>query len=127
MAIDIKINQHNDYLEFVVTGSYDLNEAVEKFTHILNSCKFAELSKALIDVRELQGHGGGVEKSLYGIGVENLYIEYLKSGGHELQIAYLRPVTDYEPGMIIAERSGYQFKLFDKLSEALEWLNVSSK
>ncbi len=39
MEIDIKTIQHNDYLEFVVTGSHDLKEAIGKFAYVLSACK----------------------------------------------------------------------------------------
>jgi len=127
MAIDIKIIQHNNYIEIVVTGSYDLNEAVNKFPHALDVCRLTGLQKVLIDYRELQGDGGGTEKSLYVFGIENHYQKYLKLGGHELQVAYVAPmVNSYEPGVDIADKIGLPFKLFDKLNEALEWLSVKS-
>jgi hypothetical protein len=127
MAIDIKINQHDDYLEFVVTGSYDLNDAVNKFPHILDVCRLTGLQKVLIDYRELDREGGGTEKSLYAFGTVDQYQKYLKLGGPELQFAYLGPVvTSYEPGLEIAQQSKLSVKLFDNYSDALEWLDVKS-
>jgi hypothetical protein len=128
MAIDVKTIQHNDYLEFVVTGSHDLNEAIDRFSHVLAACRRTGLKKVLIDYRELIYSVGGTEKTLYAFGTEDQYLKYFKSGGHELQIAYLAPkVMCYEPGAEIGRKvETLQFELFDKLNEALEWLDIKS-
>jgi hypothetical protein len=128
MAIDVKTIKHNDYLEFVVTGSHDLNEAIDKFPQILDVCKITGLKKVLIDYRELIYPVGGTEKTLYAIGTEDQYLKYLESGGHELQIAYLAPmVICYEPGAEIGRNVKHvQFELFDKLDKAREWLDIKS-
>lgn len=128
MAIDIKTIQHNDYLEFVATGSHDLNEAIDKFPHILAVCKSTGLKKVLVDYRELIYPVGATEKALYAFGAEDQYLKYLKSGGHELQIAYLAPtVMSYEAGAEIGKKTkSLQFDLFSDLNEALEWLGVST-
>ncbi len=127
MAIDINIIQHNDFLEIVVTGSYDLNDAVNKFPHVLDVCRLTGLQKVLIDYRDLQGEGGGIEKCIYVWGIAEHYQKYLTLGGHELQVAYIRPkVTDYEPGVEIGNNIGLPFKLFDKPNETHKWLGVNS-
>lgn len=35
MAIDIDIVEHNDYLQIIVTGVYDLNKAINKSVWLL--------------------------------------------------------------------------------------------
>ncbi|MCK5077066.1 MAG: hypothetical protein KAR38_11855 [Calditrichia bacterium] len=128
MALDINIIQHNDYLEIVVTGSYDMNDTIDKFSHVLDICRHTGLAKVLIDFRELQGQGSGTEKSLYAFGIEDLYLKYLNSGGHELKVAYVSlVVSSYEPGVEIAKETELPFKLFDKQKDAFEWLNVKNK
>jgi len=125
MTIDIKIKQHNDFLEIIATGPYDLNEAINQFPHVLDVCRLSGLQKVLIDIRGLERQGSATEKSLYALGVVDHYENYLKLGGNELQIAYVDSiVTAYEPGAQIGERSKVHFKLFDKVDEALEWLGV---
>jgi hypothetical protein len=127
MSIDIKIKQHSAFLEIIATGSYDFNVALNKFPHILDVCRLTGLKKVLIDYRELQGDGGGTEKSLYAFGIVDHYEKYLKIGGSELQFAYLAPiVTSYEPGAKVGQQSEFPFKLFDNRNEALEWLGVKS-
>ena len=126
MSIAIKTIPHIDYLEFVITGSYDLNEAIDKFTFVLALCKLTGHKKVLIDYRQLIYQVGSTEKSLYAISIEGKYLQYLQSGGHELQIAYVSPsVTSYEPGAVIGRNIELlQFELFNKPNEALDWLGI---
>jgi hypothetical protein len=127
MALEIETIQHNDYLEVVVSGPYDFNDAVNKFPYVLDLCRITGLKKVLIDFRKISNEGGGTEKTLYALSVEDFYQKYLNSGGHELQFAYVGPsISSYEPGMEIAQQSELPFKLFDKRNEALEWLNVKT-
>jgi len=125
MAIDVKMIQHSDYLEFVVTGSFDLNDAINKFLYVLEACRHTELDKVLIDYRELQREDSATIKGLYAYGIENHYMKYLESGGHELQFAYVGPIVmAWEPGMEVAKQSNLPFKLFSSPIDALEWLHV---
>lgn len=127
MAIEIQIIQHSGFLEIIVTGSFDLNDALYKFPHVLDVCRLTGLEKVLIDYRELEGGGGGTEKSLYAFGIVDHYKKYLKQGGSELQFAYLAPtITSYEPGAEIGQQSEFPMKLFDKHNDALEWLGVKN-
>lgn len=127
MVLKIEDIHHNDYLEFIVTGSHDLNDAIDKFAHILDIAKLTGLNRVLIDYRQLTYSAGGTEKALYAFGTEAQYLKYLKSGGQELQIAYLAPtVNTYEPGAEIGKKiQSVQFELFDNLDEALEWLKIT--
>ncbi len=127
MTININLSKQSDYLEVAVTGSYDMNDAIYKFSHVLDACRLTDLSKVLIDYKELQAHGSETEKSLYAFGVEEHYQKHLNSGGHELQVAYVGPqVMNYKPGVKMAKNGGLPYKLFDNRNEAFEWLNVKS-
>ena len=128
MALEIEDIHHNDYLEFIVTGSHDLNDAIDKFVHVLDVAKLTGLKKVLIDYRQLTYSAGGTEKTLYALGTEDQYLKYLESGGQELQIAYLAPaVHTYEPGAEIGKKiKSVQFELFEILDEALAWLKIKN-
>ena len=123
--MDINTIKHNDYFEVTVNGSYDLNDAIYAFSHVLKECHRTGLNKLLIDFRELGGAESATLKGLYAFGIEEQYLKYLDSGGHKLQIAYVAPiVTTFEPGKEIVEQRKLPFKLFDNLNEALNWLDV---
>lgn len=127
MAVDVEFIAHNEYLEAIVTGAYDLNEAINKFSKLLDLCRVTGLDKVIIDYRELQREDSAVFKGLYAVRIEELYLNYIKSGGHELEIAYLGPyILPYEPGMEIAKQGELPIKLFDSPDEAMEWLDIKS-
>jgi hypothetical protein len=129
MAIDINHIQHDNYLEFKITGSYDLSDAIDTFKQILIICRLEKVSKVLIDYRELKSDIGGTEKTLYAFAAEDEYLKYLGTGGQELQIAYLAPALHtYEPGAEIGKRvERLKFELFEDLYEALEWLDIKNR
>ena len=126
MAADVKSIQHSGYLEFIVSGAYDLNQIVNEFIVVLEACRQTKLDKVLIDYRELKREDSATIKGLYAYGVENHYINYLRSGGHEIKFAYVGPIVmAWEPAMEVAELSHWPFKLFDNRNDALEWLGVT--
>ena len=126
MAVSVKKIQHNDYLEFVFIGPFDLNDAIDNFLYILKICKEAGIDKVLIDYRHKEEIESATLKGLYSYSIEDQYKKYLESGGHEIRFAYLAPtVLPWEPGIEIAERGKWPFKVFNKLNDALEWLNVT--
>jgi len=125
MAIDIEVYKRNEYIEVVVTGFFDLNDATEKFLYVLDYCRMAGIHKALINYQALQGHIGGTDKGFYAFKIENLYEKHLEAGGPQLQLAYVAPeLSAYEPHAVIWEKSGSKFKLFDEIDAALKWLEV---
>lgn len=128
MTVDIRTIKHTDYLEFIVTGTFDLNKAIDQFFLILATCRSTGFKKILIDFRELVYNAGGTEKSLYAFGTEDQYLKYLSSGGHELQIAYLgKMFKTYEPGLEIGKKiESLKVELFDNLNAAIEWLGVKN-
>lgn len=127
MSLDVKTNQYEEYLEVIVTGQYDMQDAIDKFPQVLDTCRLSGLSKVIIDFRELQGLPAATEKVIYAFGVEKHYVEHLSSGGQALQVAYVGKapfVSTYEPGVEIAQSSGLPFRLFENINEAFEWLGV---
>jgi hypothetical protein len=125
MAVDVDMIQHSDFLEFIVTGSFDLTDAINKFSYVIEACSQTGLDKVLIDFKGLEREDSATIKGLYAYGVENHYLEHLEAGGHELKIAYVgQIVMAWEPGMEVAEKNKLPFKLFNNLNDALEWLGV---
>jgi len=54
MALDVKIIQHDAFLEVVVTGTYNMRDAIDRFPYVLSTCRLTGLSKVLIDFRKLK-------------------------------------------------------------------------
>ena len=65
MSLNIKIIQHDFFLEVVVTGTYDMQDAINRFPSVLSICRLTGLSKVLIDFRNLSGIPEATEKIIY--------------------------------------------------------------
>ena len=127
MALDVKIVQHDEYLEVLVSGAYGMQDAIDRFPHVLSACRLTGASKVLIDFRELTGIPAATEKVLYAFGVRDHYEKYISTGGQPLRVAYVGKaplVSTYEPGLQVAQDGKLPFDLFVDISEAYEWLGV---
>ena len=127
MALNVKIIQHEEFLEVVVTGTYNMQDAAEGFPHVLSTCRQAGLSKILIDFRNLTGTLAATEKVIYTFGIQDHYKNYISTGGQELMIAYVgnaQQVSTYEPEQKIARDNNMPFDLFSDIEEAYEWLGI---
>ncbi len=127
MALDVKIIQHDAFLEVVVTGTYDMQDAINRFPHVLSTCRLTGLSKALIDFRDLAGIPAATEKIIYAFGIQDHYDEHISTGGQDLMVAYVGSaphVSTWEPGLQIAQDSNMPFDLFTNIKKAYEWLSV---
>jgi len=126
MTLSINVIQRSDFFEIVVTGTYNLQEAIDKFHYVLTSSNMTGISKFLIDFRKLSGDRAALEKIIYALEIQNRYFEHLDKGGPKLLIAYVgtpSQVSTYEPGLEIARQSDMPFTLFTSIEDAYEWLD----
>ena len=127
MALDIRTVRFDDFLEVVLSGSYDMQEAIDRFPHVLSSCRFTGVSKVLVDFRDLAGTPAATEKILYALGIREHYWHYLAVGGHTIQFAYVGKepaVSTYEPGLELAQETNIPISLFTTVDKAFDWLGV---
>ena len=116
-----------DHLLVVVTGEYDLAEAIGSMVLILDSCKITGLTRVLVDYRRMGSASQATEKVIYAMDVGQQYSQYLKSGGHALKIAYLgaaSAVGFYKPGLEIARQQNLPIELFTSEKAAYRWLEI---
>ena len=127
MALNIKIIQHDAFIEVVVSGAYDMQDAIDRFPYVLSTCRLAGLSKVLIDFRNVTGIPAATEKIIYTFGIQDHYSNYIATGGQALMVAYVGSaphVSTYEPGLKIAKDSNMPFDLFTDIAEAYKWLGI---
>ncbi|MHA2061302.1 MAG: hypothetical protein ACW963_03315 [Candidatus Sifarchaeia archaeon] len=128
MSLEVEIIQHKEYVEAIISGEYDMQEAVNKFPPVLSACQIVGLSKVLIDFRKLHGDIYAVQKIMYTQQVLGQVKDYFATRSKDLQFAYVRKapqVSTNEPGLEMAEREGIQVIVTDDINEAFEWLGLN--
>jgi hypothetical protein len=127
MSLEVDIIRHKEYLEVIVSGDYDMEEAIDEFSFVLSACKITGLSKVLIDFRKLHGEIYSIQKIVYSLQIVGQIKDYFASKGKDLQFAYVGKtpqVSKYKPGLEIAEREGIHAITSIDINEAFEWLGV---
>jgi len=129
MSLELEVIQHKEYVEAIVSGEFDLQDAVDKFQNIIITCKIAGLSKVLIDYRELEGDILALQKIICSFQVIEQIKLYFESESRNIQFAYLGKapqVSSYKPGLEIAKMEGIQAIVTVDINEAYEWLGVKA-
>ena len=129
MSLGVEVIQHKEYVEAIVSGEFDLQDAVDKFQVIIITCKIAGLSKVLIDFRELEGDILALQKIICSFQVIEQVKLYFESKSSDIQLAYLGKapqVSSYKPGLEIAKMEGIQAIVTVDINEAYEWLGVKA-
>lgn len=128
MATDVDITPHEEYLEVVVSGEHDLEEAIGRFPRVIAACRITGQSKVLIDFRGYYGTPAAIQRILYILGIHEQYTEHIASGGHPLRIAFVGSPPHvggtYDPGLEIGKDLGLPWELFTDIEKAYEWLDV---
>jgi len=127
MSLEGEIVQHEEYVESIVSGEFDLQEVVNKFRPVLSACQSAGLLKVLSDFRKLDGDIYVFEKIIYTLQAMGIIQDIFGPRHNDLQLAYVgtaRQVSTYKPGLEIAKKVGIQAIVTDNMNEALEWLGV---
>ncbi len=125
MAFYVEMAERPDYLLVTVTGSYDLDEAIERFGSVLLACRRSGQNQILVDYRGLTGESGAIEEIIYATGIGDLYRMHLEAGGAPLRIAYLGTpsfIQSWVPGVEVAKGYDLEVCVTIDLDEALEWL-----
>ena len=50
MSLNVNVIQHVDFLEIIVTGTYDLRDSIDKFSYLLVPSQLTRISKVLFIV-----------------------------------------------------------------------------
>ena len=122
-SINVRVEQEATHLEFIVTGTYDLSKAVEKFPLVIMACRQTGLSKALVDYRPLAGEILVTEELLYAYRAGGFYNQHLSSGGQPLKIAFVgKERLPYKGGEAVGKTYGAEILATSDYQEAVDWL-----
>lgn len=129
MSLEVEVIQHEEYVEAIVSGEFDLQDAVDKFPIIIITCKISGLSKVLIDYRKVQGDIFALQKIICSFeAIEQIKV-YFASKSRNMQFAYLGKtpqVNSYKPGLELAGKAGIKAIVTVDINEAYEWLGVKA-
>ena len=128
MPINFETQKQDDYLVFTVTGTYNLNEAIDKFPLVIATCRQMGVSKALIDYRSLAGDIPTTLDFLYTIQAIEFYKTHLSAGGAPIKFVFLG--SDPKPwplGEEIAKSYGMEVLVTYDFQKAVEWFESNNK
>lgn len=122
-VLKVSVRQKDTYLEFIVTGTYDLDTAVGKFPLVITACRQTEISHALIDYRQLGGEKMATQELLYAHRVGEFYQEHLAHGGQPLKIAFVGDESLPDTiGQAIGKTYGLESLITNNYQAAVDWL-----
>ena len=111
------------YIEFIATGTYDLTSAIEYFPLVITTCRQANMPKALIDYRELNGLSASAHEVPYSHAIGEFHKQQLSSGGKALKVAFVgNEVTPWKIGEEIGQHYGMEALVTNDYAEAVAWL-----
>ena len=123
--VKAKVEQKENYLEFIVTGSEEAIQGSEPLEAILNSCKLAGLYRVLVDFRGLERGNGENPEVEYTHEVGHRYQEYLNAGGIPIQAAVVgkeEMIGAWKQSEEIAQGYGLNIFITGDYEEAIAWL-----
>jgi len=128
--MNISIDVEADYLHVLVTGTYEIELALDLLEKVLIESMRHKLPRILIDYRQLQRISSSMtETYIYAASAARLIQKYVDTSGQPPRLAYLgpEPVLYEEYGVDVAVNYGFPAaKSTTSIDEALAWLGVGS-
>jgi len=110
-----------------VSGTYDIDESVQRFERIVAACRSQQLTQVLIGCRELEGHWSALQEVIYTSQRGAVYQSHLESGGNPLCIAYVvndALVSGRSTGFDAAQKDGMDIYITTDIDAAMAWLDT---
>lgn len=125
MPLKREFHIREGHLLVVVAGSFDVDDALERFPAIFHACRRTGQDRVLIDNRALEGRMNTSEEMTYAAGVLGHYEAHLRAGGSPVKLAYVANssfIKTWQPGVNMAKKEGLDVFATAEMSEAEEWL-----
>jgi|GEM_PF-215119 len=126
--MDSKIVIEKDLMRVVVSGRFDLQSSQRVFLEMLEAVKQHHSKKVLFDGRAISGEPTTMERFHYGEFVAREYVKHASSFRTLPKFAYLLSIPVLDPqrfGENVAVNRGMPARMFDKLENALAWLDIN--
>ena len=121
--LKVEVVQHAEFIEFSVTGTYDLESAIAKFPLVITACRQTGKSKVLINHRDLVGEIMLTQELIYAHRIGEFYQNHLATGGQPLKIAFVGHETLSEAvTKAIGQTYGLDGIVTSDYQEAIKWL-----
>ncbi len=121
MAIEIHIENHDDYDQFIGRGAFELDAFLKFLDDVLLRAKELDAVRVMVDIRELEGRMSTFERFQVG----ERFARQQSTLAHEVQVV----VVGAEPldakgrfGETVARNRGANGRVFTDEEEALRWL-----
>ncbi len=127
MSSNAEFRVEGERLIVEVSGTYDIDESVQRFERIVAACRSRQLTQVLIDCRELEGHWSALQEVIYASQRGAIYQAYVEDGGRPLCIAYVvndALVSGRSPGFDAAPEDGMDIYITTDFDAALAWLDT---
>ena len=126
MLADAEFRVEGKRLIVEVSGTYDIDESVQRFERIVAACRSIHLTDVLIDCRELEGRWSALQEVIYTSRRGAIHQAYVEAGGSPLCIAYVvndALVSGRSPGFNAAQRGGMDIYITTDFDAALALLD----
>lgn len=124
--MDYHYTRYIDHLEVQINGDFDILEAIDKFSMLLEYCRSVDCRKILIDYRQTGNIPSGTLRHLYQFSIEDTYRKYMMAFNKSISFASIHTLLTTD--IYGAENDTFLFNMknrsFDNLEEARNWLKV---
>lgn len=128
MIMDYHYTFYKNHLEVRICGNFVIQEAINKFSILLEYCRDAGYRKVIIDYRQVDNMLSGTLQYLYHFSIEDQYWKYMLKFNKSISFASLHASDTGE--MSVGEHNTFLFNMqnrsFSNLEEARDWLKVKS-
>ena len=125
--LNVTIQDRADHIYVRSTGTYEMSQAVGQFRELLASCSGRQVSRVLLDQRELQTLPTFTETYMYADAIAAQYRFFQRLGCPPLKLAYVmgpgnEALSDY--GRDVGKSFGFDVLVTADMDEAFTWLGV---
>jgi len=123
--MDSEFIEEPDYLHCVITGTYDMQQAIEVWANTIVKCRKTMQTRLLVDYRWMEGYPSGTERVIFTEESLDLHRQHLESGGEPIQVAFLgspKVIGSFNPGLDIAKSRGFSATITASPEEAIAFL-----
>ena len=129
MAQKSQLVQYPEYLHYLISGTFNLQDSIDHFTEVLGDARSSGITRILYDSRNMQGYPDATAKIVAFENIKFKHDSFLRFGGEPLRIAFLSKennVREHTPGLNVLRQSALNTVLTADFNYALAWLGINN-